>query len=694
MIMQFPRFFVLFLLVALSHSFSWAAPISDENIKQIFPKATVIGEELADYPVRPVYQLQALLGYIFQTNDLVDLPGFSGDKINLLIGLDIDGNIKGIQILNHHEPIFLHGLGAEPLNNFIAQYPGKNVGNRVIVDKSANDADANDNTVHVDGVTKATVSVIVINDTILLSSIQVARKMLEGFVTAPAATPKQDYQAMSWQTLLENNWVQKWQLVRTDFEEELNASLDDFPSGTFDLREGDSFTLYYAYLNPPSIGRNVLGDEEYRRLMQSLKPTEQAFLFMSEGFFHYLENDFKPGTVANQISLIQGNLPLTMRDLNFYSFSPPTLAESVPLLDDIQLFVVNDQSGFNPSLPMQMSLNITVAKNHLINRQAQFQHDYALPVALFDIAEVVEATKPTPAWVRIWQSKVWVISVLLISLTLVTLIFIYQHKLSANQTLFRYVRWGFMFFTFGFIGWYAQGQLSVVNIFPIIQSLFNGFDISMYLMDPVLFILWIYVFISLFIIGRGIFCGWLCPFGALQEMVGWVAKKLRIRQKKVPYWLHSKLWWIKYAILLALMIISLFSLQTAEVLSEVEPFKTAITLQFIRYWPFVIYTLLLLGAGLFINKFYCRYMCPLGAGLAILGYFHLGEWLTRRKECGSPCTMCHHKCDIKAITPKGDINYNECVQCLECIVYYNNDELCPPLKKANRHGKVIKVVPQ
>ncbi len=81
-------------------------------------------------------------------------------------------------------------------------------------------------------------------------------------------------------------------------------------------------------------------------------------------------------------------------------------------------------------------------------------------------------------------------------------------------------------------------------------------------------------------------------------------------------------------------------------------------------------------------------MCPLGAGLSLLGRFHPIKWLSRRKECGSPCTLCHHKCDIKAILPSGAIDYNECVQCFECIAYYNNDSLCPP--KKNRTNKQLK----
>ena len=662
--------------------------VSPEQVQRLFPKATVIGDKASDFPVYPVYQLQELIGYAFESNDLVEFPGFSGDRINLLIGIDVQGNIVGIEVLHHHEPIFLHGLGPEPMNRFIDQYIGQNVSNRVIVDSAANDTNPYDNTVHVDGVTKATVSVIVISDTVLLSALQVAKNKLTGFASAPAATAKPGlYEPLNTDTLFERGLLQRWEISPEVFEDELGASLDDYPDGTFYLQDGETFTVYFAYLNSPLIGKNLLGEADFTRLQAMLKPNEQAFMVMSSGFFSYLEPEFKPGTVPTRVSLQQNGLPFGMRDLNFYSFEPQQLAGNLEATNDLQIFAVNTQSGFNPSLPMQLSLNIDIAKNHLISQQLQLTHPYTLPKDLFDIAAPTEEYKPEPAWIRVWKMRWPVITVLALSLIAVTAIFALQHQLSANEKRFRWIRWSFMFYTLIFIGWYAQGQLSVVNIYPILQSVKSGFDLQVYLMDPVLFILWSYVFVSLFIVGRGIFCGWLCPFGALQEMVGWVAKKFRIRQRKIPFAVHRKLWWIKYAILGGLVITSYISLSDAEVLSEVEPFKTAITLHFVRYWPFVLYTVALLAAGLFINKFYCRYVCPLGAGLAILGYFHKFEWLTRRKECGKPCTMCYHKCDIKAITPEGKVDYNECVQCLECIVYYNNDDLCPPLKKAKKGSK-------
>ena len=107
---------------------------------------------------------------------------------------------------------------------------------------------------------------------------------------------------------------------------------------------------------------------------------------------------------------------------------------------------------------------------------------------------------------------------------------------------------------------------------------------------------------------------------------------------KVPWGLHERLWPIKYIIFLGLFGLSLYSVALAEVLAEVEPFKTAIILKFAREWPFVIYALTLLAAGLFIERFFCRYLCPLGAALAIPGRIRMFEWLKRWPSAARPAS--------------------------------------------------------
>jgi len=92
---------------------------------------------------------------------------------------------------------------------------------------------------------------------------------------------------------------------------------------------------------------------------------------------------------------------------------------------------------------------------------------------------------------------------------------------------------------------------------------------------------------------------------------------------------------------------------------------------------------------LFIERFFCRYLCPLGAALGIPGRLRMNEWLRRHKECGSPCHRCARECMVEAIHPNGQINPNECMQCLHCQTLYYDTHKCPPmiqlrLKRARR----------
>ena len=249
----------------------------------------------------------------------------------------------------------------------------------------------------------------------------------------------------------------------------------------------------------------------------------------------------------------------------------------------------------------------------------------------------------------------------------------------------------FLLFTVVFIGGYAHAQLSVVNVITFANILFSGFRWEVFLLAPVTFILWFSVAASLLFWGRGAFCGWLCPFGALQELLSEAAQFLRIPQIKVPWGLNQRLWPIKYIIFLVIFGTSLGNMDLAERLAEAEPFKTVIVLFFDREWPYVLYGGGLLVMSFFIERFFCRYLCPLGAALAIPGRLRMFDWLKRHKECGSPCQRCAHECIVQAIHPEGHINPHECHYCLYCQVLYYDDHKCPVmvqrrLKREKREG--------
>lgn len=297
---------------------------------------------------------------------------------------------------------------------------------------------------------------------------------------------------------------------------------------------------------------------------------------------------------------------------------------------------------------------------------------------------VGQAVSEQPVWVDVWNERRFQIAVLSVGLVLLLVVLFLQDWLARHPSLLRYLRTGYLVFTLFFIGWYALAQLSIVNVLTFVHAVIHEFSWDSFMVDPMMFILWSFVAMTVLLWGRGVYCGWLCPFGALQELSFRVAKRLRIPSFEFSEVVHERLWAIKYMVLLVLFGVSLQSMKAAGQMAEVEPFKTAITLRFQREWGYLLYAGALLAIGLFNRKFFCRYLCPLGAALTFPGRFRIFDWLRRRKECGKPCQICARECEVRAITPTGEINPNECQYCLDCQVTYWDDRTCPPLVERRR----------
>ncbi len=690
----------IFILIALLMCFIF--PVRGENatdippdIAELFPTATRVAPPDTDIPVIPVYQLSQLLGYVFESKDFASFMGFAGEPINVLIGLDTQGKLTGLKVIKHNEPIFIHGLGPQPMHDFTAQYVEHSIRERFIIGADDRTGDAT----YFDGVSKATVSVLVINDTIITAALKVARAKLDGFV-APSnkiVDPKAIVPS-SWDELVAGGFIQPWTVHYDDIQElpsEVRRSINDIA----DAGESDQFIeLYTAFLTVEPIGKAILGEREYARLLDNLKPGEQGIFVLSRGDYSVLSDEFRPQTVPKRLNLMQNDFPVSIRDVDFYHFYEPSFAIDLPDYEDLLVLRLKSQTGFEVSMPMRFELSVDYNPSFMVIAQHHFVNDVVLPNSLFmDNPDALEQT-PKPLWLTIWEGKIWHIALTVTYLVIITLMFIYQRRLAAHEKLVHWGRGSALLFVLFFIGFYAQGQLSVVNIYTLLLALYDGFIIEIFLLDPVIFILWCFVFVSLFLFGRGLYCGWLCPFGALQEFAGMLAKKLRIKQIHITPSTHQYLQYVKYVLLFGIVGSAFYSMAIAEKLAEIEPFKTSITLYFVRTWPFVVYAVLLLLLSMKIHKVYCRYMCPLGAGLAILGAFPLFKLIRRRDECGSPCQLCKSKkCDIDAIEQDGSINYRECIQCLECVVTIENPSICVidkykgKTKRVPKQGKPIAI---
>src|SRR5690606_25326955 len=265
----------------------------------------------------------------------------------------------------------------------------------------------------------------------------------------------------------------------------------------------------------------------------------------------------------------------------------------------------------------------------------------------------------------------------------VTAIFFFQDWLVRRRKLATIIRYSLLAIVLVWLGWYANAQLSVVNVLTFSTALLGDFNWAYFLLDPLIFILWCAVGAGLLFGGRGAFCGWLCPFGALQEITNRIGRYFRIPQVEVPWALNERLWPIKYIIFLVLFGAALYSLSLSEQLAEVEPFKTAIILKFVRSWPFVAFAVGLLVIGLFIERFFCRYMCPLGAALGIPARIRMFDWLKRYSDCGNPCQRCANICPVQAIHPDGRSNVMYGTSCCECQLMYYDEQRCPHVIQVN-----------
>ncbi|MDI1332253.1 transcriptional regulator NosR [Pseudomonas sp.] len=675
--------------------------IEQQRIEKTFPQTDSVSAPEGRFKVRTLSAAGKVLGYVFQSLDVVDIPAYSGKPINTQVILDTAGAIQDAYVLEHHEPILLIGIPEAKLHGFSARYKGIKVSQRVVVGHSSDPK-----AVTVDAIAGATVTAMVVNEVIMRAAhdVAVSLKLIEdtGGVARMPATVRQDFfEPATWEQLTGNGAIRRLNLTRgqvdaafkgTDAEGVENAAADQVDE-TF-------IELYTADLNPPTIGRALLGDNQYRLLMQDLKPGEQAIVVLGRGLFSYKGSGYVRGGIFDRVQLRQFGNVISFRDMDHQRLSD-VFAKGMPEFTEMSIFIVREPARFDPGSPWSLELLVRRQTGPLSGTFSSFELPYQLPEPYLErplpsaeeLAALEEAGRPM--WLTIWYQKSFQITVLGSALLLLMAILFLQDSFTRRPRFLHWLRRGYLVFTVVFLGWYALGQLSVVNVLTFAHALFDHFRWELFLTDPLIFMLWVFTAASILLWGRGVFCGWLCPFGALQELINEAARKLRIPQYELPFAVHERLWAIKYIILLLLFGLSLESMSTAELFAEVEPFKTAVTLKFDRQWWFVLYAVALLVINLFTRKVYCRYICPLGAALAIPSKFRLFDWLKRRKDCGTPCQLCAKECEIQAIHPDGRINANECHYCLDCQMTYQNDKKCPPLiNKRKKRGKPAPIAVQ
>lgn len=611
-----------------------------------------VAEGVPGWTVLHDHKVVAQLGSSWEIAGTV---GYSGRPLDVLVALSPEGRILAARLIRQEEPVLTLGLSDADIAAYVSGFTGTDI--------AASRPEGLPDTI-----ARATVTSGVIRDGILRASriLAISRGILPG-----AGVDRVTQDPADWLTLLGMGALAETRITMAEAAEALSgAKVPVQPS------EAAFLHLWAGIADTPTLGANLFGPQEYGRIMGALAPGDAVLVVMSAGLHSHRGTDWQKSGLFDRLLVTQADTTWQPEAARYRMIRKLAIA-GAPELKEISVFALPPQ--IDPTRPFTLEVTAT----RPAAQGGEVAMTIALPVTLPAVFRQ-DPPEPEPLWMQVWQAKLPQAALVLAMLAVLTGILFAQEWVTARPRLWRRLRLGFLATSFLVLGMGLNGQLSVVQVVAFLNALLSGFHWETFLVEPVIFLLWGFTALGLLFWGRGVYCGWLCPFGALQELANAAAQRLGIRQIAVPQALHERLWAIKYTLFVAIVALSFYSMHHALILAEAEPFKTAISMRFLRAWPFVLFVLVLLAASLFIERFYCRYLCPLGAGLAIPAKLKIFDWLHRRPQCGRECRLCETKCTVGAIDALGRINPNECVLCLRCQVIMNDAATCPVLKRRAR----------
>jgi len=597
---------------------------------------------------------EKLISYLFYTTDINDLVAYSGKPLEVLVSLRDDGIINDLKLIKHSEPILLTGIPIEKLLEAVSFYKGKNINNKINIGEDVSGE------IGIPIIAGATVTSLILHETILGTSRDVGRlfnffddsDVLEGGLN-------NKFNKFSWEQLLDINAVKHYCLDSLLRENDY-ADQDDL-----------LVDIYFADLRHPSIGRNLLGDVTYKELIDELEDDKSAIMILNNGSWSFKGSGFVRGGIFDRFRVEQGSNIFTFRDNEFKNIYD---LESVDVDDfrETGMFIIS-HAKYKPFRLWKLVL--------LLNYKT-FTVDYNMPKSFCVI--------PDPLWLKSWKAKSFYISLYLGLWFFSILVFIFRYRLSRNSFNLSVIYNIILLLDIYIIGVLFEGQPSVVNIFALVDDIKN---IGVFLLDPCIFLGWIMIVSTIFLWGKSLFCGWICPFGALQEIMFKVRSLIFGSDKSIELSasIMDKLRYVRYIIFFLLTLISFKNFEQAEFFAEIEPFKTMWILGIVNrsLWA-SIYTVFLLGIALVTYRFFCRFICPLGAFLSLLSILTIFR-LRRRGTCVA-CGICDKTCNSRAIDKLGAIDSKECFGCFTCVNNLYNPKVCPPITSEKLRHKYEKGV--
>ena len=617
--------FLCFVLLFFAQKTLGQTPqLSAAQLAAVLPQAQRFSPKQGNPPVYIGYESEAqdaeIVGYAFETTDFEPQEiGYSA-PIEVLVGVDLAGELTGIEILFYRESY--KSIRGDFLNSerFPNQFDGKSVADGFRVGRD------------IDGVSRATISSWAVSRGIRNSAREVARAYLgEAAVFANASVEDQALSLLaplSWEGLIDDGLVKLWPVL---------------------LEDGTQIDLTVAFMGNEKLGELLVGAEDYSRAEREASNRVREGALLLIGIAGNASSPFRQENLALQ----QGDWSYQVERRRFVYVGSAEAGKSrdkmrfagaivlPPEVDIAQPFTLFYNTGKAvDSIDQLEQVNYQVPPIALALAQGRQVPAEYLPEIIDEYADLPIET----GLQALLGSAPWTEIALLMLLLMVAM--------TAFVRKDARLRWVALLSTFVYLGFVNGTFLSVSHITNFMKQ-----GPGLFLNDLPLLILVVFTLVTTVFWGR-VFCSSLCPFGALQDILERIVP--RRWRRSLPQWLHDRALWLKYVILAGLIAMAVAYAELS-VFQYFEPFGTL----FYQSQSLLLWGILsvFVAGSIFVPRFYCRYACPLGASLGVISI--AAFWKIKRVPQCEVCKVCEKACPTGAIRLQA-IDFKECVRCDVC----------------------------
>jgi NosR/NirI family nitrous oxide reductase transcriptional regulator len=438
--------------------------LTPQVVTGVFPEATRV-EALDDGGPRAAaaYAGDELKGYIFSTLDVLNAPGYSSTPFDIVAGVTLTGKITGSAVLFHREPYLLND---DERTGLLVKFLDSLKGTEGKLGSTGG--------LEPGFVAGATVSARAMRNAVLEGAGLVLRYRTGAKVITEPTVDLLSFRPLAVADLVADGSLASVVVTNADLAAAAKrAGLEGLPLDVPPRGNANAVYLEFraGYAMPPLIGRNAAGQGPYHHLSETLGETGQALIFGSNGTYDHLGSKYN--NLSHEFRLER--IAVLQDDKRFEFQKSDLITIDYALGRVANIFALPKDSGFDPLKPWQAEVYAFAHKpDGSLARFLLTSLSYQLPSQYILLPE----PEARPAWMEAWIEGRVEVAAMIIALVLLTLVFVFQDRLSQSRRAHRLIRVGFLLFTLVWIGWIAGAQLSIVHVINYLKAPFDRLSIG------------------------------------------------------------------------------------------------------------------------------------------------------------------------------------------------------------------------